>query len=90
MFEVGDIVTYKNHTGKVVFVCELSISILIGDEEPYPSQTRLVVYSHSWDCVNKVCDSPKIDTPAKSQLMNRPLFPPKDRKPCIVNESSGF
>lgn len=88
MFKEGDIVTYKNDTGKVVFACELSISILIGDAEPYPAQTRIVVYSYDWDKVKLVSDSLETVTPAKSQLMNRPLFPPKGRKPCIVVSSS--
>tara|TARA_B100000925_G_scaffold271446_1_gene234643 strand:+ start:562 stop:837 length:276 start_codon:yes stop_codon:yes gene_type:complete len=88
MFEEGDIVTYKDITGKVVFACELSISILVGDEEPYPNQTRIVVYSYEWDKVKKASDSSETVTPAKSQLMNRPLFPPKGRKPCIVYTSS--
>ena len=90
MFKVGDNVTYNNITGKVIFACEFSISILVGNEKPYPNQTRIVVYNFEWDKVKRASDSPKIDTPAKSQLMNRPLFPPKDQKPCIVNESSGF
>jgi len=85
MFEEGDIVTYKDITGKVVFACELSISILIGDVEPYPAQTRVVVYNYEWDNVKLVSDSSPNGTKAKSQLMNRPLFPPKAAKPCIVD-----
>ena len=57
MFEVGDIVNYKNDTGKVIFACEHSISILIGDELPKATQTRLVVYNHSWDQVKLAQDS---------------------------------
>lgn len=88
MFNIGDIVEYKSDTGKVVFACELSISILIGDAEPYPAQTRIVVYSYDWDKVKLVSDSSETVTPAKSQLMNRPQFPPKVSKPCIVYTSS--
>ena len=57
MFEVGDVVTYKELTGKVIFACEFSISILIGDELPRATQTRVVVYSHSWAEVKLVQDS---------------------------------
>ena len=57
MFEVGDVVTYKEHTGKVIFACEFSISILIGDELPKATQTRIVVYSHSWAAVKLATDS---------------------------------
>jgi len=57
MFEVGDKVTYKDITGKVIFACEYAISILIGDELPKATQTRLVVYNHSWDEVNLIGDS---------------------------------
>ena len=48
MFEVGDIVEYKDITGKVIFCCEGSLSILIGAELPKQTQTRIVVYNHSW------------------------------------------
>jgi hypothetical protein len=57
MFEVGDLVRYQNHTGKVIFACEYSISILIGDELPKATQTRLVVYSHTWPEVKLIGDS---------------------------------
>jgi len=57
MFEVGDIVTYKDLTGKVIFSCEYSISILIGGELPKQTQTRVVVYNHDWDQVKLISDS---------------------------------
>ena len=57
MFNVGDNVTYKNATGKVIFSCEQSISILIGDVIPKATQTRLVVYNHSWDDVKLIGDT---------------------------------
>ena len=57
MFEVGDLVSYKNVTGKVVFSCEHAISILVGDELPKATQTRLVVYNHSWSDVNLIGDT---------------------------------
>ena len=57
MFDVGDTVSYKNDTGKVIFSCEYAISILIGDELPKATQTRLVVYSHSWDDVKLIGDA---------------------------------
>ena len=88
MFEVGDTVTYKDLTGKVIFACEYSISILIGAELPKQTQTRVVVYNHSWGDVKLVCASSDIDTTAGNQLANRPQFPPKVSKPCIVVSSS--
>ena len=57
MFEVGDKVTYKDITGKIVFSCEHAISILVGDELPKATQTRLVVYNHSWGDVNLIGDT---------------------------------
>ena len=57
MFEVGDLVSYQNHTGKVIFACEKSISILIGDELPKATQTRLVVYNHTWPEVKLISDT---------------------------------
>ena len=57
MFEVGDVVTYKDLTGKVIFCCEYSISILIGDELPKQTQTRVVVYNHSWGEVKLISDT---------------------------------
>ena len=57
MFEVGDIVTYKDLTGKVIFSCEYSISILIGAELPKQTQTRVVVYNHDWDQVKLISDT---------------------------------
>jgi len=68
MFKIGDIVEYKGITGPVVFVCDLSLSILIGEEYPRPQQSRIVVYSHSWHEVKKS---------GQVQLKNRPQFPPK-------------
>ena len=88
MFKEGDIVTYKELTGKVIFSCELSISILIVDEFPKQTQTRIVVYNYEWDKVKLVCDSSPNGTKAQSQLLNRPLFPPKGQKSCIVVSSS--
>ena len=57
MFEVGDIVTYKDITGKVIFSCEYAISILIGDELPKATQTRVVVYNHTWTEVKLISDT---------------------------------
>ena len=57
MFDIGDTVSYKNDTGKVIFSCEQSISILIGDVLPKATQTRLVVYNHSWDDVKLIGDT---------------------------------
>ena len=57
MFEVGDIVEYKDLTGKVIFACEYSISILIGAELPKQTQTRVVVYNHTWPEVKLISDS---------------------------------
>ena len=57
MFEVGDTVTYKNLTGKVIFCCELSLSILIGAELPKQTQTRVVVYNYDWGDVKLISDS---------------------------------
>ena len=80
MFKEGDIVEYKTVKGKIVFICELSLSILVGDEFPKRHQTRVVVYPYEWDKVKLVCDSSENVTMAQSQLMNRPLFPPKGPK----------
>lgn len=57
MFELGDQVIYKNITGKVIFICEYSLSILIGDEMPKANQTRLVVYHHDWANIKLTSDS---------------------------------
>jgi len=57
MFEVGDIVNYKDITGKVIFTCDRSLSILIGDEFPTSAQTRVVVYNYMWDEVKLINDS---------------------------------
>ena len=57
MFDVGDVVTYKDITGKVIFSCDYAISILIGDELPKATQTRVVVYNHSWAEVKLIGDS---------------------------------
>ena len=80
MFKEGDLVKYKSVTGKVIFSCEYSLSILVGDEFPRRHQCRVVVYSHEWDQVKLLSDSSENVTRAKSQLMNRPLFPPKGPK----------
>ena len=56
MFKVGDIVRYKDITGKVIFTCEGSLSILIGDEFPTPTQTRVVVYNYDWGKVTLIQD----------------------------------
>jgi len=76
----GDIVSYKDVTGKIIFLCELSLSILVGDEFPKRHQCRVVVYSYEWDKVKLISDSSENVTVAQSQLMNRPLFPPKGLK----------
>lgn len=57
MFEIGDAVVYKNHTGKVIFTCEHSLSILIGAELPKATQTRIVVYHSDWHKVKLIGDS---------------------------------
>ena len=57
MFEAGDLVRFKDITGKVIFACEYSISILIGAELPKQTQVRLVVYNHMWPEVKLTCDS---------------------------------
>ena len=57
MFEVGDTVSYKDLTGKVIFCCDRSLSILIGAELPKQTQTRVVVYNHSWGDVKLISDS---------------------------------
>ena len=80
MFKEGDHVEYKTVKGMIVFICEFSLSILVGDEFPKRHQTRVVVYSHEWDSVKLLSDSSENVTLAKSQLMNRPLFPPKGPK----------
>jgi len=77
MFKQGDIVEYKTVKGPIVFICELSLSILVGDEFPKRHQTRVVVYNHEWDNVKLVCDSLENVTVAQRQLMNRPQFPPR-------------
>ena len=86
MFKEGDLVEYKRVTGKVIFSCEYSLSILIGNEFPREHQCRIVVYSHEWDSVKLVCDSSENVTRAKSQLMNRPLFPPTGSESCILGK----
>ena len=80
MFELGDHVQYKTVIGRVIFVCELSLSILVGDEFPREHQCRVVVYPYEWENIKKLCDSDEIDTRAESQLLNRPPFPPKGPK----------
>ena len=80
MFKEGDIVEYKTVKGQIVFICELSLSILVGDEFPREHQTRVVVYPYEWDKVKLLSDSSENVTQAQSQLMNRPLFPPKGPK----------
>ncbi len=77
MFNIGDIVSYHDITGEVVFACDISISILIGDEKPSARQIRVVVYNYDWDKVFKICASSKNGTPIRNQLLNRPQFPPK-------------
>ena len=56
MFEVGDTVTYKDLTGKVIFCCDRSLSILIGAELPKQTQTRVVVYNYDWGKVTLIQD----------------------------------
>lgn len=57
MFEIGDQVVYKNNRGKVIFISEYSLSILIGNEMPKANQTRVVVYHHDWGKINVLGDS---------------------------------
>jgi len=66
VFKLGDIVEYKNNTGKIVFICELSLSILNGDEFPRQNQSRLVVYCYEWDKVKLIQDSSEIDPAAET------------------------
>ena len=66
MFKLGDIVEYKNNTGKIVFICELSLSILNGDEFPRQNQSRLVVYNYEFNKVKLVSDSSEIVTQAET------------------------
>jgi len=66
MFKEGDLVEYKTVKGPIVFICELSLSILVGDEFPKRHQTRVVVYPYEWDKVKLVSDSLEIDTRAKT------------------------
>lgn len=77
MFNVGDLVEYKTIKGRVIFVCELSLSILVGDEFPTQHQCRIVVYPYEWESIKKLGASGEIDTRAKGQLLNRPQFPPR-------------
>lgn len=79
MIKEGDIVKYKDLTGKVIFKCEDSLSILVGDEFPRQHQTRVVVYYYEWKSIKKLCDSSEIGS-GQSQLLNRPQFPPKGLK----------
>ncbi len=88
MFKEGDIVSYLDITGEVVFACDISISILIGDEKPRARQIRVVVYNYDWDKVNKICDNSKNVTPIRNQLLNCPLNPHNTSKSCIVVTSS--
>jgi hypothetical protein len=66
MFKEGDLVEYKTVRGPIVFICELSLSILVGDEFPKRHQTRVVVYPYEWDKVKLVSDSLEIDPAAKT------------------------
>tara|TARA_B100000902_G_C26938936_1_gene730031 strand:- start:181 stop:399 length:219 start_codon:yes stop_codon:yes gene_type:complete len=66
MFKEGDLVEYKKVKGKVIFVCELSLSILVGDEFPRQHQCRVVVYNYEWESIKKLCDSDEIDTRAET------------------------
>jgi len=66
VFNIGDLVEYKNNTGRIVFICEWSLSILLGDEFPKQSQTRLVVYNCEYKNVKKLCDSVEIDPVAET------------------------
>ena len=66
MFKEGDLVQYKTIKGRVIFVCELSLSILVGDEFPRQHQCRVVVYPYEWESIKKLCDSDEIDTRAET------------------------
>jgi hypothetical protein len=66
MFKEGDLVEYKTIKGTVIFVCELSLSILVGDEFPKRHQCRVVVYPYEWESIKKLCDSDEIDTRAET------------------------
>lgn len=66
MFKEGDIVEYKTVRGPIAFICELSLSILVGDEFPRQHQTRVVVYPYEWDKVKLVSDSLEIDPAAET------------------------
>jgi hypothetical protein len=66
MFKEGDLVEYKTVRGPIVFICELSLSILVGDEFPKRHQTRVVVYPYEWDKVKLVSDSLEIDPAAET------------------------
>jgi len=68
VFKLGDIVEYKNNTGKIVFICEYSLSILVGNEFPRQNQSRLVVYCCEWDKVKLIQDSSEIDHAAETNL----------------------
>jgi hypothetical protein len=66
VFKEGDLVEYKTVRGPIVFICELSLSILVGDEFPKRHQTRVVVYPYEWDKVKLVSDSLEIDPAAET------------------------
>ena len=66
MFKEGDLVEYKTVRGPIVFICELSLRILVGDEFPKRHQTRVVVYPYEWDKVKLVSDSLEIDPAAET------------------------
>jgi len=57
MFEIGELVTYKDFKGKVIFTDKISLSILVGAELPRQTQLRLVVYHYDWQLINRACDS---------------------------------
>jgi hypothetical protein len=58
MFDIGDHVRFKGHEGTVIFMCDQSLSILLGDEFPKATQTRIVAHHTEWQHIEKIsCDS---------------------------------
>jgi hypothetical protein len=58
MFDIGDHVRYKGNEGTVIFICDQSLSILLGDALPKATQTRIVAHHTEWQHIEKLsCDS---------------------------------
>jgi hypothetical protein len=58
MFDIGDHVRFKGQEGTVIFMCDQSLSILLGDEFPKATQTRIVAHHTEWRHIEKIsCDS---------------------------------